>query len=78
MAQAHNLTAWGKAVKFALLDKGMTMVQLHRQLQERGFRISRCTLSSMTRGYRGKMSDAEKRAINEILEISEDEIGRPA
>lgn len=67
----RKLTPWGKAVTHALIDRDLDTGDLADLLRERGFRTSRTTVIGMMRGYRGKRSDREFAAINEILEISQ-------
>lgn len=69
--QKRKLTPWGKAVMHALIDRDLDTGGLADLLRERGFRTSRTTVIGMMRGYRGKRSDREFAAINEILAIEQ-------
>jgi len=67
----YKLTPWGKKVAIAMIQRDLNAATLADMLRARGFRTSRTMVIGMMRGYRGKRSDREFAAINEILAIEQ-------
>lgn len=70
----HELTPWGKLVKIRLLEQGLTLSSLRRQLLSMGIRTSATTLSGMLHGYRSGCRFADVVSeINRILDIPDED-----
>ena len=72
------LTPWGKAVKIAMLQKDISPKELVEQVRAKGPKITATTLSRLLSCSIGQRSPEMVAAIDEILGIPPEVIGRPA
>ena len=77
-ARCRPLTPWGKEVKKRMLDLDMDPQDVVDAVQAKGLNLHKSFLSAMICGVSGKNVPETVAAIDEILGIPPDVMGRPA